>query len=85
MAQREKKKGERVIGNDNQLELICMYACSHKNEVYDGVNNILYVQEVVTLQKKCLIYLHQKMRFTPFIDYYDTLGLILFVYRAKSF
>ena len=35
---------------------------------------ILYVQEVVTLQKKCLIYLLQKMRFTPFINYYDTLG-----------
>ena len=24
--------------------------------------------------KKNLIYLHQKMRFTPFINYYDTLG-----------
>ena len=35
---------------------------------------VLYVQEVVTLQKKYLIYLHQKMRFTPFINYYDTLG-----------
>ena len=35
---------------------------------------ILYVQEVVTLQKKYLIYLHQKMRLTPFINYYDTLG-----------
>ena len=35
---------------------------------------ILYVQEVGTLQKKYLIYLHQKMRFTPFINYYDTLG-----------
>ena len=35
---------------------------------------ILYVQEVVTLQKKYLIYLHQKMMFTPFINYYDTLG-----------
>ena len=34
---------------------------------------ILFVQEVVTLQKKHLIYLHQKMRFTPFINYYDTL------------
>ena len=33
-----------------------------------------YVQEVVTLQKKYLIYLHQKMRFTPLINYYDTLG-----------
>ena len=31
---------------------------------------LLYVQEVVTLQKKYLIYLHQKMRFTPFINYY---------------
>ena len=46
-------------------------------------NVILYVQELVTLQKKYLIYLHQKMRFTPFINYYDTLGWILFVYRAK--
>ena len=36
--------------------------------------NVQYVQEVVTLQKKYLIYLHQKMRFTPFINYYDTLG-----------
>ena len=27
---------------------------------------LLYVQEVVTLQKIYLIYLHQKMRFTPF-------------------
>ena len=35
---------------------------------------LLYVQKVVTLQKKYLIYLHQKMRFTPFINYYDTLG-----------
>ena len=32
------------------------------------------VQEVVTLQKIFLTYLHQKMRFTPFINYYDTLG-----------
>ena len=24
--------------------------------------------------EKYLIYLHQKMRFTPFINYYDTLG-----------
>ena len=36
--------------------------------------HILYVQEVVTLQKKYLIYLHQKMRFTPIFNYYDTLG-----------
>ena len=26
------------------------------------------------LQKKYLIYLHQKIRLTPFINYYDTLG-----------
>ena len=44
---------------------------------------ILYVQEVVTLQKKCLIYLHQKMGSTPFINYENILGWILFVYRAK--
>ena len=35
---------------------------------------VLYVQEVVTLQKKHSIYLHQKMRFSSFINYYDTLG-----------
>ena len=35
---------------------------------------ILYVQEVVTLQKKYLKYLHQKIRFTPLINYYDILG-----------
>ena len=36
--------------------------------------DILYVQEVDTLQKKYIIYLHQKMRLTPFINYYNTLG-----------
>ena len=35
---------------------------------------VLYVQEVVTLQKKYLIYWNQKMRFTQFIHYYNTLG-----------
>ena len=30
---------------------------------------ILYIQEVVTLQN-----LHQKIRFTPFFNYYDILG-----------
>ena len=30
---------------------------------------ILYVQEVVTLQKKYLIYLHQDTSFPPFINY----------------
>ena len=44
---------------------------------------ILYVQDVVILQKKLLIYLRKKMRFTPFINLYDTLGWIVFVYRAK--
>ena len=44
---------------------------------------LLYVQEVVTLQKKIFNILHQKMRFTPFINYYNTLGLILLVYRGK--
>ena len=38
------------------------------------INDYMYVQEVVTLQKKYLIYLHQKMRFTTFINYYNTLG-----------
>ena len=44
----------------------CLYICTK--------HFILYVQEVVTLQKKYLIYLHQKIRLTPFIKYYDTLG-----------
>ena len=44
---------------------------------------VLYVQEVVTIHKKCLLYLHQKMRCTPFLTIYDTFGWILFVYRAK--
>ena len=35
---------------------------------------VLYVQEEVTLQKKYLIYLHKKMRFTTFFNYYNTLG-----------
>ena len=57
---------------------------------YIGINKftnfcVLYVQEVVTLQKKYLIYLHQKMRSTPFINYYDTLSWILFVYRSNFF
>ena len=33
---------------------------------------VLCVQKVATLQKKYLIYLHHKMRFTPFINYYDS-------------
>ena len=44
---------------------------------------IQYIQEVVTLQKKYFIYLHQKMRFTPFINDYEGLGCMLFFYRAK--
>ena len=53
---------------------------------YDKIIILLYVQEVVTLQKKYLIYLHQIMRLTPFINYYDTLlGWILLVYWAKWF
>ena len=48
-----------------------------------STSELLYVQEVVTLQKKYQIYLQQKMRFTPFFDYYDILGWILFVYRTK--
>ena len=33
---------------------------------------LLYVQEVVTLQRKNIpIYLHQKIGFTPFFNYYD--------------
>jgi len=35
---------------------------------------VLNVQKVVTLQKKNLIDLHLKMRFTPFINYYNTFG-----------
>ena len=44
---------------------------------------ILYVQEVVTLQKNITIYLHKKIMFTPFFNYYNILGWLLFVYRAK--
>ena len=47
-------------------------------------SGVLYVQEKVTLQKKYLIYLHQKMRLHHLltitilkVEYY------LFVYRAK--
>ena len=44
------------------------------NKIYHEFGkDVLYVQEVVTLQKKYLIYLHQNMRFTPFINYFDTL------------
>ena len=35
---------------------------------------ILYVPEEVTLQKIFKIYLHHKMRFTPFFNYSDILG-----------
>ena len=38
------------------------------------LNGLQYVQEVVTLEKKYLVYLHQKMRFTPVVNYYNTLG-----------
>ena len=41
---------------------------------YATAQTALYVQEVVTLQKKYQIYLHQKMRFTAFFNYYDILG-----------
>jgi len=30
---------------------------------------VLYVQEVLTLYKKCFVYLHQKLGFTPFFNY----------------
>ena len=50
------------IGQDNSAD-------SDQLEFSD--TKVLYVQEVVTLQKKYLLYLHQKMRFTPFINYYD--------------
>ena len=53
------------------------------NYYYFIIFLLQYVQEVVTLRKKYLIHLHQKMRFTPFINYKDTLGWILFVYREK--
>ena len=48
----------------------CIFAMLWKFRHYR--QHVLYVQEVVTLQKKYLIYLRQKMRFTPFINYYDT-------------
>ena len=38
---------------------------------------ILYVQEVLTIQIFFFLYLHQKMRFTSFINYYNSLGWIL--------
>ena len=46
----------------------------NKNGITSGCTYlyILYVQEEVTLQKKK--HLHQKMRFTQFINYYDILG-----------
>ena len=46
-------------------------------------NLILYVQEVVTLQKKYLIYLHQKMRFTPSINYIRYLRVNLIRLQSK--
>ena len=46
-------------------------------------DNILYVQEVVTLQKFFLIYLHQKNKDYTINNYCDTLGWISFIYRAK--
>ena len=42
--------------------------------LYRSIRFVLYVQEVVTLQKKYLIHLHKKMKFTPFINYFNTLG-----------
>ena len=38
-----------------------------------NVHELLYVHEVVTLQKNILIYLHQKLGL-PFFNYYDILG-----------
>ena len=42
-------------------------------------------QDFLDMSKKKIlnIYLHQKMRFTPFFDNNNILGWILFVYRAK--
>ena len=50
---------------------IFLHACTSCFELPSNIL-VLYVQEVVALQKKYLIYMHQKMRFTPFINYYDT-------------
>ena len=60
----------------------CRVICSLTIIIVSNID-ILCVQEVVTLQKKYLTYLHQKIRFTPFFNYYDILGWILLVYRAK--
>ena len=46
-------------------------------------NDLLYVQEVVTLQKKYLIYLNQKMRFTPFINYIGYFRLNIIRVQSK--
>ena len=46
---------------------------------------VLYVQEVVTLQKKNVNIFAPENEVSPFINYYDTLGWILFVYRAIWF
>ena len=56
--------------DNNEMKLIVDMLSSHS-----GAEHVQYVQEVVTLQKKnILIYLHQKIRFTPLFNYNDILG-----------
>ena len=57
--------------------------CCNISNFYHKINTVC--PGSVTLQKKYQIYLYQKVRFTPFINYYDTSGWLLFVYRAKWF
>ena len=58
--------------NLSLIEPIGTYAGARKTAILSVL--LLYVQEVVTLQKNYLIYLYQKMRLTLFMNYYDTLG-----------
>ena len=56
-----------------------MYLPHEQNDIINiTVQMLLYVQEVVTLQKKIF-----NISASAFINYYDTLSWILFVYRAK--
>ena len=60
VCEREEREKEQAIEKLHMVELLIT-----------TIFNML-LQEVVTLQKKNLIYLHQKMRFTQFINYYNT-------------
>ena len=68
--------GQLVHSTDKLAFLIrgvCLKANSARYKM--RYKSILYDQEVVTLKKKYLIYLHQKMRVIHhFFNYYDTLA-----------